>query len=356
MLYKPDWEEAKARLITWWRGESVRRVAFGVMSPREKPWPVPPPPEEPADLPTRWLDPEYRFRRAEAHLAATYFGGVCFPYYDTHIGPGSLALYLGCEPGFAPDTVWYMPCAPEPEAEVDFRFDPDNRYWRAQLALIETGLARADGRFLVGLPDLIENLDILASVRGSAQLLLDLVDRPEAVHRWQRQLLPLWFRYYEAMYDRVRDETGGSCFSAFLVWAPGRMAKLQCDFSAMISPDMFAEFALPYLDEQTRRLDFTLYHLDGPEAIGHLPLLCRLERLNVIQWTPGAGQPGVGSERWYGLYETARAAGKLLLLIGIAPAEIAPLLRRFGRDGLLLVSWVGSESEARALEAEVDRL
>ena len=34
------------------------------------------------------------------------------------------------------------------------------------------------------------------------------------------------------------------------LWAPMRWYPLQCDFSAMISPDMFAEFVLPDLAEQ----------------------------------------------------------------------------------------------------------
>ena len=41
------------------------------------------------------------------------------------------------------------------------------------------------------------------------------------------------------LYDLLRDDRGGSHFWA---WAPGRMAKLQCDFSAMISPQMFRQF------------------------------------------------------------------------------------------------------------------
>ena len=51
--------------------------------------------------------------------------------------------------------------------------------------------------------------------------------------RDHRPLLPL----LRSLYDLIRDEVGGSHFWA---WAPGRMAKFQCDFSAMIGPSMFA--------------------------------------------------------------------------------------------------------------------
>ena len=51
----------------------------------------------------------------------------------------------------------------------------------------------------------------------------------------------------------MRDEVGGSCY---WVWAPGRTAKFQCDFSAMISPAMFNEFMLPVLGEMCERVSY----------------------------------------------------------------------------------------------------
>jgi len=83
----------------------------------------------------------------------------------------------------------------------------------------------------------------------------------------------------------MRDEVGGSIFWA---WAPGRMAKFQCDFSAMISPAMFGEFMVPVLREMTERVSYCMYHWDGPGALGHHDHLLSLPRLTMLQWTPGA--------------------------------------------------------------------
>ena len=38
-------------------------------------------------------------------------------------------------------------------------------------------------------------------------------------------------------------------------------------------------------------VEHALYHLDGPGAVRHVPLLLRLERLDCIQWIQGAGKP-----------------------------------------------------------------
>jgi hypothetical protein len=40
--------------------------------------------------------------------------------------------------------------------------------------------------------------------------------------------------------------------------------------------------------------------------------LMTVEEIDVFQWTPGAAQPDGGDERWYALYDKARAAGKQL--------------------------------------------
>ena len=47
------------------------------------------------------------------------------------------------------------------------------------------------------------------------------------------------------------------------------------------------------------RLDHSLYHLDGPDAIKHVPALMELEKLDALQWTCGAGQPDGACPRWY---------------------------------------------------------
>ena len=87
------------------------------------------------------------------------------------------------------------------------------------------------------------------------------------------------------------------------VWLPGKGSDVQSDFSAMISPIMLAEFVLSHLQEQCRRLEYSIYHLDGPGQILHLDYLLEIPELNGIQWVPGAGQPGTGSSKCFPLYQ-----------------------------------------------------
>ncbi len=97
-------------------------------------------------------------------------------------------------------------------------------------------------------------------------------------------------------------------------WSPGRSNVIQLDLLAVISPAQFREFFLHELEAQMEALDNTIYHLDGPDAIPHVPILHELfghtpdrssdrsrESVIPIQWVPGAGAPricGVRRARW----------------------------------------------------------
>jgi 5-methyltetrahydrofolate--homocysteine methyltransferase len=135
----------------------------------------------------------------------------------------------------------------------------------------------------------------------------------------------------------------------------GRVAKVQCDFSAMISPDQYREFVLPSLKKQVARLDHSLYHLDGPDAIRHIPAIMELKELDALQWTCGAGHPDGGCPRWRPIYDAAMSAGKSLWLqiydggVGQWIRSCEELIGRYGKSRLYFVYPVMSEADADTL-------
>jgi hypothetical protein len=134
-------------------------------------------------------------------------------------------------------------------------------------------------------------------------------------------------------------------FCYFSLWGPGRVSKLQCDVSVMISESDFRRFALPYLREQCRKIDYTLYHLDGVDAVRHLDPVLEIEELNAVQWTPGAGQPQGGDPCWYDLYRRIRSAGKSVMPCWVEPQELRPLLDQVGPEGLNVLMHFRSEKD-----------
>lgn len=309
LQYMPDFDAARDRLTRWWNGEDIGRPALRMQVIRDEPWENIP--KRPA--PEGWLndrhsikDLDYRVHLALRHCIMHDWVAEGIPYISADVGPGSLALYLGCKGVEDAKTVWFEPCIDSPEDAV-FRLDPENPYWQFTLRLAREQLRLGGTKFLTSFPDLIEGLDTLAAMRGTQTMLMDLIERPEWVHRALDRVADLYFEAYDSLYDLIKDDRGGS---VFWVWAPGRVAKLQCDCSAMISPAMFSEFMIPHLTKLLDRLDYALYHWDGPLALKHHDHLLSLKRLQVLQWTPGAGADKPWDRKWWPYFHKTFDAGK----------------------------------------------
>lgn len=344
-IWKSDWAVAREAFSGWWAGKSP---ALHVTAPLAEPRPGF---ELPVahDLETQWLDPEYRAAAGLYWASRTYFGGVAAPILSTDIGPGSLGLFLGGEGRLAPTTVWYEPTILDPCAAGPLRLDTGCEWWRRHTAVIDRMVEASTGRALVGMPDLIENLDTLAQLRDPQPVLIDLVECPEWVERSIWEINDAFFAAYDLLQERMKDPWGGSTWGAFAIWGHGRTAKVQCDLACAISPAMFRRFVAPALEAQCAWLDNAMFHLDGTNALPQLDNLLAIGSLAAIEWTPQAGLPGGGSPRWYDLYRAIRAGGKAVQAIGVAYDEVLPLIDAVGAEGMYIMTSAPSEEAARDL-------
>jgi 5-methyltetrahydrofolate--homocysteine methyltransferase len=129
------------------------------------------------------------------------------------------------------------------------------------------------------------------------------------------------------------------------------MAKIQCDISAMISPAMYKDFMVPALETMTRRLDYCIYHWDGPGALPHHDHLLAIERIPMIQWTPGAAAEPVMDRRWWPYYHKTIDAGKKVLLLEYKGVENLRALRdEFGPKFKQFMIGMRAESKREADE------
>lgn len=332
LLYRPDWDEARRRAAVWWNGGDIGRPMMQLYVPRREPYEEIPVMPEPAGWITRYSTKSlpYRINLALRECLMTQYFAEAVPVTAPgDLAPNCLALYLGCHGVELPGTVWCEPAFNSPE-NAKFEFNPDDFYWKFSVAAHAEAAEKGKGKFLQQFPDLIEGLDTLAAMRGTEELLQDLIDRPDWVRESLDKITDLYFRYYDRLYDIIRDEVGGSVFWA---WAPGRLSKFQCDFSAMISPAMFGEFMMPVLREMTARVSYSMYHWDGPGAIKHHDHLLSLPDLDMLQWTPGAGSEPVWHQRWWPLYHKTFEAGKKCFIIEIKCLEnLIALRKEFGES------------------------
>ena len=332
MLYKENWPETREKWINYWKQQNTGRPLMHVLARRpemekyvnEKApggvndsiicqgryytlpeglwW---------KDLDDKYLNARGLVERYRCFCENHIFLAESFPNLDVCLGPGSTAAYLGSDVGFSEDTIWFKPCVEDEwDDHPEIKFDPNDRWFSRHLKLVADARALMGNDVLLDMPDLMENLDVLSSLRGAQELMMDLIEDPDMIKERVDQVTRAYFPIFDAFYEHVKDAEGGNAYNCFQIWGPGRLAKLQCDASAMMSTEMFDEFVLDSLRCQTEHLDFSMYHLDGPGAIKHLDSLMSLERLNSLQWTPGEPGPDGTKPQWDIVYDKAVAAGK----------------------------------------------
>jgi 5-methyltetrahydrofolate--homocysteine methyltransferase len=352
--HQPRWNEVRERFEAWWKRSSCGRPLMRVIAKRDKPSdPIADLPE-PTSNEQNFLDPDYNVARYRNFLHTHEFMAESFPNTNVNIGPGSLAVYLGAEPYFAPDTVWYKHCI-EDWNSWEFKYDPENPWLKRHLAAIKRQTELASGEFLVGIPDLLEGVDILSAMRDPMQFCYDLIDQPEQIRKHLAVINELYHKYFDSFHQISKDEEG-NCFTCFEVWGKGKTVKLQCDFAALMNPEQFKEFVVPYLTDQARHYDRRLYHFDGADALPHLDALLGIEEIDALQWTPGAGKAPMGDEKWFPIYDRARDYDKALWfnmygydnyneLIAVSDR----LVKRYGDKGVYLMFPTMSKPEAESL-------
>jgi 5-methyltetrahydrofolate--homocysteine methyltransferase len=336
--YIPDWQKIYDRFEAWWNREELERPLMWITAGGKTGKSIPlTKPDDPA---VKYLDVSHIINATRNYCEDHYFLADAFPAACIDLGPGSMALYLGSEPGFAWDTVWFKEIMDSPAEFETLHFDPQNKWWLKHLEIAREAAALSDGDFLVTIPDIIENLDILSALRGPQNFCFDIIDEGEAVHKGVDIIDSVYFKYYDVLHGILKNSDGVSAYTAFNILGKGKVAKVQCDFCAMISPDMFREFVQPSLRKQCQKLDHSLYHLDGPDAIKHVPALMEITELDALQWTCGAGKPDGGCEKWYPIYDQVRGAGKGLWIqvYDGGPEKWAEsvqrLIQRYGKKGM----------------------
>ena len=330
--WKQNLEETKKHYIDWWNHKGIVLNMWEHFQEGVKPHADIPAPKPYRDLNQRWFDPEWRAEYLDWYVAHSSLMADMLPVANTQLGPGSLAAILGGVFEGGEDTIWIHP---DPNYTDDIKFNPNHPNYLLHKDLLRTCKKKAQGHYYVGMPDLMEGMDVLAAIKGTDKVLLDTVMQPEVLEHQMQQINDIYFKVFDELYDIIR-EGDEMAFCYFSSWAPGKMSKLQSDISTMISVDDYRRFVQPFIQEQCQKIDYTLYHLDGVGAMHHLDALLEIKELNAIQWTPGVGEPQGGSPKWYDLYKKILAGGKSIMACWVTLDELRPLLDNIGGDGVHL--------------------
>lgn len=297
----------------WWKGE-LGRPLVNVMIPDAHPFEK----KTPAPILSQqnctdfsW-SPEQVIDALDEDLGRYEYVGDGYPLINfDSFGPGSLAAFCGAKLDNSSGRVWFWPAKEMEIDEIHVKYDPENIYAKRIKDIYRAGLQKWEGSVLMGLPDLGGVLDVAASFRGTDNLLMDLLDDPDEVKRLIREIHTAWYEAYEDFSNVLKPQKANTNWTRLICSEPSYVT--QCDFSYMIGNAMFKEFVLDTLIEDTRRLPYTIYHMDGIGELNHFDDLLAIPNLTAIQWQMGEGKPA--PIHWLDIYRKIQAAGKQMQIV-----------------------------------------
>jgi hypothetical protein len=120
-------------------------------------------------------------------------------------------------------------------------FTPDHPLAIDLKQCYEAVIPQVRNRAFVNTPMTLDALSSLYGLLGSQPFLLDLVKNKDRVKQRVREMTDVSLAFYDYLYDFLVENGYGQSGSWFQVFCEGKFESVRCDFSIMLSREMFCE-------------------------------------------------------------------------------------------------------------------
>jgi len=343
----PHFEMAMRRVYAWYENQIIDRPPVRFMGHNAF---LETAKEDIADLSYEekeawWFDVELQIDLFIKSIKGRRFHGETFPVYFPNLGPDVYAAFYGAQLIFGDVTSWSVPLVQDLEQVDRIKLDMENKYFKKLEELSRHALECCNEKFLVGYTDLHPGLDCVASWRDPLQLCFDLIDNPELVNT----LIELSISDFEMIYnhfDRILKEAGQLSVSWMGIPSYGRMHIPSCDFSSLISPELYEEYGLPILKREVKAMTHNIFHVDGKGVAKHLDMILKVPEVHAVQWVQGVGDE-YPIMQWIQFVKELQQ-DDIPVVVDLSPSELDDFVEAMDPHGLFL--WVSAENEEEELD------
>jgi len=343
------WSSLVSRYETWWqRKNQTPLVQTWLPCAKELP-PAAWCPQTESD----WMDLKARVDWFGQIVESTPLAADSFHLFDVNFGPDILSVCYGSkiEFGEGTGTSWVHPIVGSCREVLDLEFSLQAPLWQRHLELQALSLERSQGRWLTGYADLHPSADLLVSLMGPETLAMEVVDDPEGFDLALTKVAGEFEAAYLCSIAQLQA-AGQPTLNWMKTPVAGRHHVPSCDFSGLVSGEVFREFILPRVQAECQMMDRCIYHLDGPIALRHLEAVLEIPEIHAIQWVYGAGQEP--ARKWTEVYQKIQAAGKGMMIHCVDQEDALEVSKALHPEGCLYT--VGGISEAEEAMALIHRL
>ncbi|MCM8785486.1 MAG: hypothetical protein NC827_05675 [Candidatus Omnitrophica bacterium] len=331
LKYKDDFEQTKKYWETFWEGEIIDRPLLIILFPKDENKYV----NGPSYLSGIDGNFEKPVNEFENFCENTFFFGEAIPSLNISFGPDTISYCVkeaDKNVRIKSGTAWIEPFVSDWENFKKIEIDKEGEWYKKFLNFYKYASKKGDGKFLLQMPDFHTHLDLLRAIRGSENLCIDLIERPDFIKKILEETKDIFIDIYNDIYNSTNmGKYGTTCWIP--LYSEKKYCTIQCDFICMISVAMFRKFALPYIEHEANFLDHSIFHLDGPGALKHLDDLLSIKKLNAVQWVPGAGnKPHI---YWIDLFKKIIKAGKSVIIYPHSFEEIKTFHKELGPERIV---------------------
>ena len=334
----PGFEMAMKRVYAWSAGEIIDRppVHFyannAVVEQANQAYPS-------ENIKDRWFDAEFRVDTFIRSIEGQRFRGETFPVFCPDLGPEVYSAFYGAELVYGEVSSWSKPLVHDWADMAALKLDTGGVYFKKLEELTRCALEKCQGRFLVGYTDLHPGVDCAAAWRDPQRFCMDLYDAPEQANRLINLAIADFKQVFDH-FDAMLKSAGQLSVSWLGVPSFGRMHIPSCDFSSLISEEMYVEFGLPILRREVQTMTHNIFHVDGKGVARHLDAILSVPEVHALQW----GQ-GVGDDRpirqWVPLIKEMQA--RVPVIVDLASEELDGFMAVMKPEGLF--PWIATKSE-----------
>ncbi len=322
----PDFPRLAQRYEAWWQQECLDRPLLIGLANKNPSRPI----TRRLDLleqPEQWLGVKLEDLSQQARTPDT------LPNIRVDFGAAALGALLGAKTDFASDTTWTHSFINDDWSNgPEWVINPDNRWWKVMLRLLDEAAQRAKGRFLVCTPNLGGASDVLTNLRGATETCTDVLEQPQRLIEAMIRLQPAWLQAFCELYRRVLGH-GAGLVHWHLLWSEIPYVISECDLSYSLGPEDYARICLPDIERQAQTTGRSIYHLDGPGSTRHIDRLLEIPQIKAVQYTPGAGAPSAVA--WLEMFQKIQREGRSVLIY--APiGEVMELASSLKPEGLAI--------------------
>jgi hypothetical protein len=348
---KPDFEDCMKRIYAWYQGEIIDRppVRFSAHNSfvseknSNRKW---------KSIKEKWFDAEFQVESFIDSIKGKTFIGESFPVFWPNLGPNVFAAFYGSELFYDEVTSWAGHCVHDWEDLKKLKLDMENEYFKKIEELTQYALERCDKSFMVGYTDLHPGLDCVAAWRDTQNLLFDFYDNPENIKGAIEKAVADFQKVYDH-FDTILKRKKQLSVTWMGIPSFGKMHIPSCDFSAMISNDVFNQYCLPVLQKEVKPMTHNIFHLDGKDVARHIDTILEVPEIQAVQWVQGVGEEKP-IMRWIPLIKKIRAAGKSVV-IDLDKSELEEFISALRPEGLLLCIDSGDMDEQKEIIKRIEK-